>query len=116
MRFMIMVFGEEQDVHARPPEWAERLAAFMVQLEDELAFSGELVSSEVLEFGESATLVDRHGGRHRGSFTGNKAPLTRFWLVKVPDAERAFVIAGRVAEVVGGAVEVRRAQEETHRP
>jgi len=116
MKFMIMVFGDEQDLRRRPPEWGERLAAFMVQLEDELAFSGELVSSEVLEFGGSAMLVDRHGGRHPGSFTGNKSPLTRFWLVKVGDESRAFELAGRIAEVVEAAVEVRRVQEASHRP
>ncbi|MBX3093706.1 MAG: hypothetical protein KF680_04075 [Cryobacterium sp.] len=116
MKFMLMVFTDRDDLRARPPEWAERLAAFMVRFDDELAHSGELVASEVLEFGEDATLVDRHGGTHRGSFSGTTKPLARFWVVRVPDESRAIELAAQVAEVVGSAVEVRQVWEASHRP
>ena len=116
MKFMIMMFAEPADLHAKSPEWVERLTAFMVRLDDELSQSGELVYSEVLEFGESARLVDRHGGVHVGTFSGTTKPLSRFWVVKVPDNTRASAIAASIAEVVEAAVEVRNVLEASHRP
>lgn len=116
MKFMIMIFADRDDLRAKPPEWAERLAAFMVRFDDELAHSGELVASEVLEYGDDATLVDRHGGTHRGSFSGSTKPLARFWVVRVPDESRAIALATEVAEVVESAVEVRRVWESSPRP
>ena len=116
MKFMIMVFGDAASLHARPPEWAGQFASFMAELDDELAQSGELVFSEVLEDGSAATLVDRHRGFHRGSIAGRGSPLSRFWVVTVPNEERAIEIAGTIAEVIGGAVEVRQVMEGSQRP
>jgi hypothetical protein len=107
MKFMIMEFGDEPELHSRTPEQIEQIVAFMVELDDELAQSGELVYSEVLEDGRDAHLVDRHGRLHQGSFTGHPSPLQRFWVVKVADEGRAIEIARRIAEVVISAVEVR---------
>lgn len=106
MKFMLMVFGEESELRTHPEGWAERVAAFMTKLDDELAHSGELVYSEVLEDGRDAQLVDRHGGIHSGSLAGS-TPLLRFVVVTVPDESRALEIAARMAEAVGSAVEVR---------
>lgn len=116
MKFMIMVFGDEANLHAKPPEWIEQMASFMVELDDELAQSGELVFSEVLEDGVAATLVDRHRGFHHGSIAGRGSPLSRFWVVKVSTEARAIEIAGTIAEVLGAAVEVRRVMEGSQRP
>jgi hypothetical protein len=116
MKFMIMVFGDEANLHAKPPEWAASMTAFMARLDDELAVSGELVFSEVLEDGHDATLVDRHRGVHRGSIAGRGSPLSRFWVVSVADERRALDIAGSIAEVIGGAVEVREIRQGSQRP
>lgn len=116
MKFMIMVFAEASDFHEKSSDWVERMTAFMVRLEDELAQSGELVYSEVLESGESARLVDRHGGIHVGTFSGATKPLTRYWVVRVGDESRATAIAASIAEVVEAAVEVRKVLGASHRP
>lgn len=116
MKFMIMVFGDEKDLHTRPPQWVENVTSFMARLDGELAQSGELVYSEILEDGGGATVVDRRRRFHHGSITGRGFPLSRFWVVKVPNEERADEIAGTIAEVVGGAVEVREVMEGSQRP
>ncbi len=110
MKFMLMVFGRESEVRAHPEGWAESVTAFMVRLDDELAQSGELIYSEVLEDGADAHLVDRHGGMHPGSLAGS-SPLLRFVVVKVPDEARALEIAARMAQVIGSAVEVREVRD-----
>ncbi|MCU1558987.1 MAG: hypothetical protein JWN09_2982 [Microbacteriaceae bacterium] len=116
MKFMIMVFGEQADLHQGRSEWVERMVAFMVRLDDELAQSGELIYSEVLENGESATVVDQHGGVRGGSFALSGASLSRYWVVKVPAEARAIEIASSVAAVMDATVEVRRCLEQSIRP
>ena len=116
MKFMLMVFGDEKDLRTKPRQWVEEFTSFMAELDDELAGSGELVYSEVLEDGGGATVVDRRRRFHHGSITGRGFPLSRFWVVKVPSEARADEIAGSIAEVVGGAVEVRRIMEGAQRP
>ncbi|WP_157962499.1 YciI family protein [Homoserinimonas sp. OAct 916] len=116
MKFMIMVFSEEEDLRTNPPEWTEQMTSFMAQLDDELAHSGELVYSEVLAFGSAGSLIDRHGKAHHGSFSGATKPLTRFWVVKVTDEERAVEIAASIAAVIGAAVEVRHVMPSSQRP
>jgi hypothetical protein len=112
MKFMIMVFGDEATLHARAESAIEREAAFMVQFEDELASSGELVYSEVLEFGASATLVEATGGSRRGAFS----TLLRYWVVVVPAEPRAIELAARVAAVTASTVEVRQCMEQSTVP
>jgi hypothetical protein len=116
MKFMIMVFGGRAELQAKPSELIEQVVGFLVRLEDELAASGELVYSEVLEGGDSATLVDEHGGSRRGSFNAPDAPLSRYWVVKVPDESRAIEIAASVAAVVESPVEVRQCLAQFLRP
>jgi len=116
MKFMIMVFGDEKDLHSKPPQWAEQSTSFMARLDNELAHSGELVYSEILEDGGGATVVDRRRRFHHGSITGRGFPLSRFWVVTVASEDRANEIAGSIAEVLGSAVEVREVREGAQRP
>lgn len=116
MKFMLMAFGDEKDLHTRPAQWVENATSFMAHLDDELASSGELVYSEVLEDGGGATVVDRRRRFHHGSITGRGFPLSRFWVVKVATEQRADEIAGSIAEVLGSAVEVRQVMEGSQRP
>ncbi len=114
MKFMIMVFGDRAGLHAKPTEWIERMVAFMVRLDDELARSGELVYSEVLERGDSATTVEPGLDIRRGGHSD--APLSRYWVVKVPGQARAVEIASSIAEIVDAPVEVRRCMEQSLKP
>ena len=115
MKFMIMVFGTPGDLRAKSPEWIEAMVGFMVRLDDELARSGELVYSEVLEAGGSATLVDQYGSANDGSFNNSDAPLSRFWVVKASET-RAIEIAASLAAAIDAPVEVRRCMEQYLRP
>ena len=115
MKFMIMVFGTPGDLRAKSPEWIEAMVGFMVRFDDELARSGELVYSEVLEAGGSATLVDQHGGARDGSFNNSDAPLSRYWVVKASET-RAIEIAASLAAAIDAPVEVRRCLEQNLRP
>lgn len=116
MRFMIMVFGDEAGLHSRGPERIEHEVAFLAMLDDELAYNGEIVTSEVLEWAPAASLVRPDGVARRGAFNTVDTPLARFWVVTVPDESRALHIAARVAQELGGSVEVRQCMEAVNTP
>jgi hypothetical protein len=116
MKYMIMVFDEEARLRARPLEAIEQMVAFLVRLDDELAQSGELIYSEVLEHGDSAALVEQSGTVSRGTFNIADVPLSRYWVVKVAEESRAIEIAASMATVLDAPIEVRRCVEQSLRP
>jgi hypothetical protein len=109
---MIMVSDYRTALHSRPAEAIERMIAVMVRLDDELAQSGELVYTEVLEDRDSATVVDATGGLTAGAGSA----LSRYWVVKVADKARAVAIAASLAEVLDAPVELRRCLEQSLKP
>lgn len=112
MRFMIMVSGSETELRGRSPESIERMTAYMARLDDELASSGELVWSEVLEYGSRAATVDARAGILHGA----GIPLYRFWVVAVAVEARAVEIATGLAAATDTPVEVRGVFEPSQRP
>jgi len=112
MKFMLMM-------HA-PANCAEALAQwsqadfkahieFMIALNKELTASGELLLAEGLAMPNEAKIVKaKQPGKPLvtdGPFPEAKEFLAGFWLVQVPNAERAYAIAARasVAPGPGGA-------------
>ncbi|MET1045076.1 MAG: YciI family protein [Microbacteriaceae bacterium] len=119
MKFMLLVFGEPRDLHLKSSEWIERMAGFMVRFDDELAENGELVYSEVLEPATSATLIEWMDGSTRvgrGAFNRADRPLSRYWVVTVPNEDRALELAASVSTVIENAVEVRQVMEQSTVP
>ncbi|TAL45642.1 MAG: hypothetical protein EPN91_01760 [Salinibacterium sp.] len=110
MKFMIMLFDDRSSVHSRSAEAIERMVSFTVRLDDELAQSGELVYSEVLD--DDGTLIAPYGSQSHG----NGTPLSRYWVVKVAEKARALEIARGLAEAVDAPIEVRRCLESSLRP
>jgi hypothetical protein len=79
-------------------------------LTDELRGTGELVASEGLPDPSAATLVSVRGGRtltSDGPFAEVKEYLAGFYLVDVPDLDRAVEIAAKAPDAETGSVEVR---------
>ena len=79
-------------------------------LTDELMGTGELVASEGLPDPSTATLVSVRGGRtltSDGPFAEAKEYLAGFYLVDVPDLDRAVEIAAKAPDAETGSVEVR---------
>ena len=79
--------------------------AFMVELNRELAASGELVDSQGLAFPDDAKIVcARPNGAPAvtdGPFPEAKEFLAGYWIVDVEDEARAIAIAARVSTAPG---------------
>ncbi len=88
--------------------WSEKdiktMVSFMVDLDNELRASGELVFEEGLTFPNEAKLVraDKNGTPIiDGAFPENKEFLAGFWIVEVASPERAYGIAARISMCPG---------------
>jgi hypothetical protein len=107
MKYVVMIFRHVDRVWT-----AEDDAALgrLLRLEQELAESGELVSSEGLRPPEEGRIVQIRDGRQvvtDGPFGEAKEQLAGFFLVDAADDAHAQAIAGRVSAAVGDRVELR---------
>jgi hypothetical protein len=107
MKYLVLIYGNasstgsEQDLQG-----VRELMAF----KDELAGTGELVSSEGLTFPNEGKFVQIRDGVQvvtDGPFSESKEQLAGFFMIDVADDERAQQVAGRVSAIVGDRVELR---------
>ncbi|WP_427887008.1 YciI family protein [Kribbella sp. GL6] len=107
MKYVVMIFRSVDR------EWtAEDEAALkrLIALEQELASSGELISSEGLVPPEQGRIVRIRDGQQvvtDGPFGEAKEQLAGFYLVDAADDDHAQALAGRVSAAVGDRVELR---------
>ena len=113
MRYLILIQSNPQSREVWERLSEEQRTAFgraHLALTDELVGTGELVASEGLPDPSTATLVSVRGGRtltSDGPFAEAKEYLAGFYLVDVPDLDRAVQIAAQAPDAGTGSVEVR---------
>ncbi|MGZ0149593.1 YciI family protein [Kribbella sp. WER1] len=107
MKYVVMIFrGIDRQWTAEDEAALRRLIA----LEQELATTGELISSEGLMPPEEGRIVRIRDGQQvvtDGPFGESKEQLAGFYLVDAADDEHAQALAGRVSAAVGDRVELR---------
>ncbi|MEU4192715.1 YciI family protein [Kribbella sp. NPDC026611] len=116
MKYVVMIFRSVDRVWTDDDQQAlERL----MQLERELAESGELVSSEGLLPPEHGRIVQLREGSQvvtDGPFGEAKEQLAGFFLIDVADDDRAQAVAGLVSVAVDDRVELRETLISTEMP
>jgi hypothetical protein len=87
------------------PEEVHRMIQFMQRLNADLGAAGELVGAEGLEYPPRPRIVRAQAGGTPvvtdGPFVETKEFLTGYWIVEVPNEQRAFEIAARVSSCPG---------------
>ncbi|MGW7682420.1 YciI family protein [Kribbella sp. NPDC054772] len=107
MKYVVMIFRSLDRVWTAEDDQA---LARLIQLERDLAASGELVSSEGLRPPEDGRIVQIRDGQQvvtDGPFGEAKEQLAGFYLIDAADDDRAQAIAGQVSAAVSDRVELR---------
>lgn len=114
MKYMIMMFGDAASLHeTASKEWIEEMIGFMVQLDQDLEASGELVFQQGLADASAARTVSLRDGipvATDGPFAEAKESLIGFWVVDVESDTRIVELAGQIAKYAGR-VEIRPAMD-----
>jgi hypothetical protein len=115
MKYMLLTYASKDgyDIESFPAdkrEWFKKMIEFMHQLDADLQASGELVASEGLA-GPAETWTVRPAGDDAvttdGPFAETKEVLAGYWVVDVPDLDRAAEIAARIVRLVQAPIEIR---------
>ncbi|TWD80823.1 hypothetical protein FB561_1917 [Kribbella amoyensis] len=109
MKYLVLIYGTTDDTWTGSAEDVAAIRA-LTALKQELAESGELVSSEGLSLPADGRVVQIRDGVRvvtDGPFGEAKELLAGYFMVDVADDERAQQIAGRVAALVKDRVELR---------
>lgn len=108
MKYLVLIFGDTDTTWTGSGEDVATIRA-LTELKHELAASGELVSSEGLDFPSAGKVVQIRDGVRvvtDGPFGEAKEQIAGFFMIDTSD-ERAQEIAGQVSAVVGDRVELR---------
>ena len=109
MKYLLLIC---EDPTARPRDEASAgaMMAEYGRFTEDIAASGELVGGERLHGVDNATCVrvnDGHLSVTDGPFAETKEHLGGYYLVDVPDLDRAIELAGRIPAARSGVIEVR---------
>ena len=103
MKYILLMAGTRAGVeayHAWPKEDREAHMAVLRRMSQDLTESGEFVATQGLAEPREATVVrgEKNGVPVTdGIFPESKEFLLGYWIVDVPNAERAYAIAGRIS-------------------
>ena len=110
MKYMLMLFGDATTMlEERTPEWVDEMLAFMGRFNAQIEKSGELVEAHGLAYpaqAKTVSLVDGQVVVTDGPFAEAKESLAGYWVLEVPDLDRAVELASQVA-VYARSVELR---------
>ena len=100
MKYMLMMFGDAATMRRqRTPEWITEMMAFMGDFYAELEKTGELVEGRGLAdpaTAKTVSLVDGQVVVTDGPFAEAKESLAGYWVLEVPDLDRAVELASQV--------------------
>jgi hypothetical protein len=115
MKYLIAMFGDQATmVETKSTEWIKDMIGFMEELDRELADSGERVDSVGLADPSTAKTVRfEHGAPvpTDGPFAEAKESLAGYWIVDVPDEDRALEIASKIVGHIQEPIEVRQVMD-----
>jgi len=112
MRYMLLIYSD-------PSAWGDQAQAQQMMADygtftQSIIQSGEFLAGDPLQGIDTATTVRVRSGRvdsTDGPFAETKEVLGGYYLVEVPDLDRATALAAQIPDAKFGCVEVRPIQE-----
>jgi len=117
MRFMFMIYHDEDVMDALPKAEMQALIDAALDYDKEIRRSGHYIVSDALQSSRAARTLRVRGGKVSttdGPFAETKEQLGGFFLVEAKDMDEACEIASRFPPARVGIIEVRPVQELTH--
>lgn len=110
MRYLCLIYWDEQKLATLPPAELNALNAAHLDFNDELRRSGHWVEAEALTPSRDSVCLRVKGGRPLitdGPFAEAKEMVAGFYLLEVRDRDEALQIAARIPSASHATVEVR---------
>ncbi|MCU1456665.1 MAG: PhnB protein [Actinomycetia bacterium] len=110
MKYMLLIYGDAEKFAKLPAEVRDGWHGEYMEYTQKLAASGELVAGDALQGIDTATTVAVEDGKTLttdGPFAETKETLGGFYIVDVPDLDRALVWAAQIPDARSGKIEVR---------
>lgn len=110
MKYLCLIYADEQRLSQLDAEELRQLAAACHASTEEMKRSGHLVAAEALESVATATTLRVRAGRTLttdGPYAETKEQLGGFYLIEARDLNEAIQLAARIPPARYGCVEVR---------
>ncbi|MEZ5829874.1 MAG: YciI family protein [Dongiaceae bacterium] len=110
MKYMLMIYNDEEKVRAIPKEDANKMMPAYVAYTEALKKAGILLGGDRLQFSSNATTVQIRDGKTKvlnGPYAEAKEQLGGYYLIDVPDMDSALSWASRCPGASSGTIEVR---------
>jgi hypothetical protein len=110
MRYLILLYGDEQAEQSLTPEERRAIVDQHIELGRRLHEAGAVVAGEALSSSSDAKILRREGERSfvtDGPFAETKEQLGGFYLLECADIDEALAWADQVPNSPGLVVEIR---------
>lgn len=110
MKYVLLVYGEEKDLHALSPEGLAKLDADSLAYDRSLDRQGKLIIAQALQSVKTSKTVRRRKGKRLvtdGPFAETKEQLLGFVMIEAGNLDEALEIAGEIPLAELGTIEVR---------
>jgi hypothetical protein len=110
MRYLCLIYLNEQELAAMPEPQMSALNSRHLQFNDDLLAGGQFVEAEALEAGSATTCVRvRHGKAAitDGPYAETKEQVAGFYLIEARDLDEALQVSTRIPSAPLGTIELR---------
>jgi hypothetical protein len=117
MRFMFMVYHDENVLDARPEQEMQALVDSAIEYAEEIRRSGHYIASDALQRVRTARTLRVRDGKvsaTAGPFAETREQLGGFFVIEARDMDEACAIAARFPPARVGMIEIRPVQELKH--
>jgi hypothetical protein len=117
MKFMFMIYHDENVLDALPEGEMQTLVDSALDYDEEIRQSGHYIVSNALQPPRTARTIRVRGGKVSttdGPFAETKEQLGGFFLIEAKDMDEACAVASRFPPARLGIIEVRPVQELEH--
>ena len=114
MRYLILIYLNEQELNAIPAADMNQLNARHLELNDSLRQSGHFIEAEALDPPAETACVRVRNGKLSvtdGPFAETKEQVAGFYLVDARDLNEAIQIAGKMPSAYMATIEVRAVRQ-----